>query len=756
MGNKLSVVGKSVPCIDAIDRATGRAKYGIDLKMEDMLYAKLLRSPYPHARVVKIDTTKAESHPRVRAIVTINEVPKVVGYWWNLRTEKGTKRMYLLDNVVRFIGDPVLAVAAEDEESAEEALALVNIEYEQLPPLFDPLESMKEDKVKIHEGGNIAFHALREYGDINQGFREADYVFENRFVTSKQKHASIEPIGSCIANYDLSGKLTVYSSTQLPHWIKIYLAGALGLPVNKVRIIKPYTGGAFGGRCGLIHGLEVMSGFLSKKCGRPVKMSFTREEDMATTETRHPYILELKTGVTRDGILTANSIKIVIDVGAYATHHIGVLADSLSTGVGLYRVPNVRFEGYTVYTNKSLGGAFRGYGNPQMNFAQESQMDIIAEKLGIDPVELRLKNYRGLGEIDPVFKEVIRSDGMKDCLTKGAKKFGWKEKRTKGVAGGTKKRGVGMSCLVHGSGARFGLPDPASAIVMFNADGSVNLVTAAADDGQGNRTVLAQIAAEELGIALEQVSVSDTDTDSTPLDGGTHGSRQTYCGGIAVQKAAAEAKKGLLRFASQYLNVEEERLEVKDGIIYDVKNPATNIRVSDLLRKVEIEDLSTCKQVIGSATGVAPSMPPTFGANFAEVEVDTETGEVHVVKVVGAFDVGKAINPARVEGQITGGQLMGIGYALTEGLMLKDGRVLNDNFTDYRILRACDAPEIDAIIVESNEPTGAFGAKGVGEATMVGTASAIANAIYDAVGVRAKELPITQERILEELHLTRE
>ena len=755
MRNKLSVVGKSVPRIDAVDKVTGRAKYGIDLKMDDMLYAKLLRSPYPHARVVKIDTAKAESHPRVRAIATINEVPKVVGYWWNLRTEKGMKSLYLLDNVVRFMGDPVLAVAAEDEESAEEALLLIEVEYEPLPPLFDPIESMRENTVKIHEGGNIAFHTLREYGDIDQGFKEADYVFENRFVTSKQKHASLEPIGTCIANYDLNGRLTVYSSTQLPHWIKIYLAGALGLPVNRVRIIKPYTGGAFGGRCGLIHGLEMMCCFLSKKAGRPVKMSFTREEDFEATETRHPFIIEMKTGVTKDGIIIANSIKVVLDVGGYGTHHIGVLADALSTGVGLYRCPNVRFEGYTVYTNKSFGGAFRGYGNPQMNFAQESQMDIIAEKLGMDPVELRLKNYRGLGEVDPVFVDTIRSDGMKDCLMKGAQKLGWNEKRTKKVAGGTKRRGVGMSCLVHGTGARFGLPDPASATVMFNVDGSVNLVTAAADDGQGNRTVLAQIAAEELGISLEQISVSDTDTDVTPLDGGTHGSRQTYCGGIAVKKAVAEAKKALLRFASQHLNVEEEKLEVKDGAVYDVKNPDTNIRVSDLLRKFQIEDLSVCKQIIGVAVGVAPSMPPTFGANFVEVEVDTETGEVSIVKLVSAFDVGRAINPAHVEGQITGGGLMGIGYALTEGLVIRDGRILNNNFTDYRILRACDVPEIDAIIVESNEPTGAFGAKGLGEATMVSTASAIANAIYDAIGVRVKELPITQERVLEELCLAR-
>jgi len=382
-------------------------------------------------------------------------------------------------------------------------------------------------------------------------------------------------------------------------------------------------------------------------------------------------------------------------------------------------------------------------------------MDMIAEKLSIDPVELRLKNYRGLGEVEPTTGDMIRSDGMKECLREGAKKFGWNDRGTKRVAGGIRKRGMGMCCLVHHCGARFTIPDPAAAIVMLNADGSVNLVTAAADDGQGNRTVLAQIAAEELGVEFEQISVSDTDTDLTPVDAGTHGSRQTYAGGIAVRNAAAEAKKSILRFASQQLNVEEEQLKIKDGVVYDVKHPATNILVSNLLMKLQFEDISICKQMIGTSTGVAPSYPPTFGANFAEVEVDTETGVVSVVKLVCAFDVGKAINPAHVEGQITGGGVMGIGYALTEGLVTRDGKVLNNNFTDYRILRACDVPDIDTIVIESDEPTGAFGAKGVGEATQVGIASAIANAIYDAVGVRVKELPITQEKILEGLHLAK-
>jgi xanthine dehydrogenase molybdenum-binding subunit len=751
MTDQFSVVGKTVPRIDAIDKTTGGAKYAPDLNIRGMLYGALLRSPHPHAKVVNIDATKAESLPGFRAMVTIKEIPRVVGYWFLLRSEKKEKDMFLRDNVVRFIGDPVLAVAAEDEETALKAVSMIDVTYEPLPSILDPREALNRSDVKIHEKGNTAFHVTKNFGAIEQGFKEADYVFENRFVTSKQKHASLEPIGTCLADYDSAGKLTVHTSTQLPNWSQIYLARALGLPNSKVRIIKPYTGGAFGGRCGLIHGLEVMCSLLSKKTGRPVRMSFSRSEDFVATETRHPMTIDIKTGVTKEGILTANSIKILANAGGYSTHTVGVLADCLSTGVGLYRCPNVHFDATAVYTNQSLTGAFRGYGNPQLNFAQESQMDIIARNLGIDPVELRLKNYRGLGEIDPVFVDEIRSDGLKECLSKAAKAFGWEARGSKPRGEGTKRSGLGMAIMLHGTGAAGALPDPASATVMVSSDGSVQLVTAASDEGQGNRTALAQIAAEELGVPFDRISVSMPDTDVTPLDGGTHGSRQTYAGGLAVKKAAADARRKLLAFAARHLGAPEDNLGIKDGIIFNVRNPSACVKIGDLMRKVQIGDMAVCQQIIGISSGVAPAMPGYYGATFVEVEVDTETGEVRVVKVVGAFDVGKAINPSNIEGQITGGAVMGIGWTLTEELLLKEGRILNDNFRDYRILRACDVGQLVPIIVESHEPTGPFGAKGVGEGTMVGVAPAIANAIYDAVGVRMKELCITPEKIIEAL-----
>ena len=751
MSETYIAVGKPLQRIDGIEKVTGSAKYAADIKLDNMLHAKLLRSPHAHARVKHIDTSAAEKLPGVRAVATILEVPKVIEYWFSLRTEEKKKQMFLRDNVVRFIGDPVSALAADDQATAARALSLIKVDYEPLPALYDPLKAMAEKDIKIHERGNVAFQFEKVYGDIRDGFKKADITIENTYRTSKQKHAALEPFGTCLAHYQSNGKLTVYSSTQLPHWSRHYLAGALGLPLNKVRVIKPHTGGAFGGRCGLIHGLEVMCSWLSRETGQAVRMSFSREEDFIATETRHPMTIRMKTGATKDGILMANDVEIVSDVGGYGTHYIGVLADCLSTGVGLYKIPNYSFTAKAVFTNKSLCGAFRGYGNPQMNFAQESQMDIIAARLGMDPLELRLKNCRQLGEIDPVLKEEIRSNGLKECLQKGAASSGWEQKRRQKPIKGPKKRGIGLSVMMHGTGAGKALPDPASATVMINADGSVNLLTAAADEGQGNRTVLAQIAAESLGIEFEKISVSETDTEITPLDCGTHGSRQTYGGGLAVQAAANEARQKLLAFAAKELGVMGDHLQIKDGAVFETTDPDNRILISDLMRKTQIEDMSVCEQVIGSATGVAPAMPGYYGAIFAEVEVDTETGEVNVLKLTSAFDVGRAINPDLVKGQITGGGVMGMGFALTEDLLVEGGRIVNSSFGDYRLLRACDVPEIVPIIVESKEPTGPFGAKGIGEGCMVNVASAISNAICHATGVRLTDLRMTPEAILQGL-----
>jgi xanthine dehydrogenase molybdenum-binding subunit len=748
MGESGQAVGRRVPRIESVDKVTGRARYGIDLKLDGMLHARLLRSPRAHARVTRIDASEALRLPGVRAIATIEEVPKVVHYWFFLRSEKKQRQMYIHDNVVRFVGDPVLAVAAEDEETAEEAVSRIRVRYEPLEAVFDPAGAARDGSAPIHEKGNVALRVHKPFGDVGEGFRASDLILENRFHTSKQKHAPLEPIGTCLADFGPDGSLTVHSSTQLPHWTRIYLAGAMDLPVNRVRIVKPYTGGAFGGRCGLVHGLEVMCCWLSRKAGRPVRISFSRREELLATESRHPMTIDIRTGVTRDGVLMANEVRILADVGAYGTHYIGVIADCLSTGVGLYRIPNVDFQATAVFTNHSPCGAFRGYGNPQMNFAQESQMDMIAGRLGLDPVTFRLKNLRRAGETDPVFNAEIRSNGLEECLDRGAGVFGWGERGTREEARGPVRKGRGVAAFLHGTGAAGALPDPASATVMINADGTVNLMTAAADEGQGNRTVLAQIASEALGIEWEKIALSATDTAVTPLDGGTHGSRQTYCGGYAVQKAAEQARKRLLGFAAEELGVPPERLDIRRGRVFETENPGNGVTVADLMRRTQISDMGLCEQIVETFSGVAPAMPGYYGADFAEVEVDTSTGQVRVLRLTGAFDVGKAINPDFVEGQITGGGVMGIGWALSEALVIEKGHVRTGGFTDYRLLRSSDVPRLDTLIVESCEPTGPFGAKGVGEGSMVCVASAVANAVYDAIGVRIRDLPITPEKVL--------
>ncbi|NLG66505.1 MAG: molybdopterin-dependent oxidoreductase [Actinobacteria bacterium] len=751
MTGQLTVVGTRVTRVDAEEKATGLGLYAPDLEIQGMVYGLTLRSPHPHARVVRVDSSRAEALPGFRGLVKASEVPRVCGTWFNLRSRKELGKLLQQDDKVRFIGDPVLVVAADDEDTAREAISLIDVEYEVLPAVFDPFEAMASEYVKIHDRGNVGFHIVKEYGDSEAGFAEAEVILEHRYVTSKQKHASLEPCGTCIAEWGRGGSLTLWSTTQVPHWTQMYLSLAMGIPIAKVRVIRPHVGGSFGARAGVIWGLELMCSALAREVGRPVKMEFTREEDFSATESRHPFTVDYRVGAKRDGTLVAADARIVMDVGGYGTHYVSVLADALGTGVGIYRIPNYRFEGTCVYTNKSLGGAFRGYGNPQMNFAQESALDELAAQLGIDPVEMRLKNYRGAGEMDPVFEVPVKSDGMKGCLEEGASAMDWQVRRVvsrEQKAESTLRRGVGMAAHQHGTGARFGLPDPSSAVIRINADASVDLLTACADDGQGNRTVLAQIAAEVLGVPFEWVAVSATDTAIAPLDGGTHGSRQTYCGGTAVLKAATEARESVMKLAAEYLERSPDSLTVAGGNIVDATSAEPLVGLGDLMRHYQVGDFSRCHEVIAHASGVTEDQPPVFGATFAEVEVDVETGQVRVIKMVGAFDVGKAINPAQCEGQIAGGLTMGVGYALTEGLIIEDGRVLNPGYRDYKIPRAVDAPEVVPVLVESIEPTGPFGAKGLGEATMISSAAAIANAVYNAVGARIRELTITPEKVL--------
>lgn len=753
------VVGKATPRITAFLEASGTAQYAPDIKLSGMLHAKILRSPFPHAVIKKIDVSKATKLLGVVAVITYKDVPRIaytgeggppsISFTGEAErpTEAFPKDEYILDKRVRHVGDKVAAVAAVDEDTAEEALELINVEYKELPAVFDPEEAMKPGAPKIHQSEkNIAVHILNEWGDIEKGFREADYVFEGSYKTPRQVHAPMEPHGA-IADYNqYSGELTVWTTTQIPFVNQRILSELLGIPMNKIRIIKTFTGGGFGGKDEIL--LEPICAVLSMKTGRPVRLILTREEVFIGSRTRHPATIYVKTGVKKDGTITARHVRAILNGGAYASHGPSVTAAMGSREIGLYKSPNVKFDGYCVYTNCPVAGAFRGYGNPQQTFGIEQQMDEISEKLVMDPVELRLKNTIRKGDLNPGTGMKLGSCGLQECMTKGAKKMGWMKKRKMPkYSGASKRRGYGMGIFMHNSGCVPYLPECSSSIVTVNSDGTARVLIGSTDIGQGSSTIMAQIAAEELGISLKDVSVTSADTGIVPFDQGTYGSRTTYIMGNAVMLAARDAKNQILELASKVLGRKAENLEINEGKVRVKKGNKREIPISKIIVGFQFAPKEG-KIVVGKASFQPLGNAPYFGAQFMEVEVDTETGQVKVLRVVNAQDVGKAINPTAVEGQMNGTVYMGMGLALTEDQVVDEkGRSLNPNFTEYKLLSASDMPKIDLIIVEDKEPSGPFGAKGVGEGGLDPTAAALANAVYDALGVRVKQMPLLSETV---------
>jgi len=751
MVDDCSAIGKRVPRIDGIEKATGTAKYLGDLKIAGMLYGKILRSPYPHAKILKVDPSKAEKVKGVRAVVTGKDTK---GIRLCVIPHLGNKPP-LAEDKVRFIGDEIAAVAADSEEIAEEALDLIEVEYEELPGVFDPFEAMKADAVKIHEGGNTAIHISRSYGDVEKALGESDHVFEDRFETQAQLHCCLEPHG-CIVHLDRSGNLTVWITTQIPHPYRKMLADVLRMPLNKVRVVKVFMGGGFGGRFEM-DPIEIIAYFLSKKTGRPVRIINTQDEQFTTGRTRYPMVIDIKTGVKKDGTILARDVKVVTDNGAYNSHGI-----TITMGVGtkctyLWSVPHVRYEADVVFTNKVYGGAFRGYGNPQITFAIESQMDMISEKLGMDVKDLCLKNANYGGQLTCMGHKVT-SCGLKDCIDKAVEAIGWKEKRRK-----PGDRGVGIASLMHtGGGVRllFGDCNLSDVFIKMNNDGTIDLSSGMAEIGQGSDTALAQIAAEELGVRVEDINVMTGDTWTTPQCLGAWGSRELFVAGNAVKMAAGEIRQKLVEEASRMLEARADDLIAKEQKVYVRGNPQKSVSIAQvamtcynrgriLAGRGCYDDPTT--YIPDSKTGYGGVPTYAFGTHAIEVEVDRKTGEVKVLDFVAAHDVGKVINPMMAEGQIEGGGLQGLGYALSEGLVWEEGIVLNPNFQDYRIFYINDVPRIKSIMVESIDPDGPYGAKGLGEPGLVPTAAAVANAIYDAVGVRIKSLPMTPEKILRAL-----
>jgi putative selenate reductase molybdopterin-binding subunit len=755
----LAVVGKPLARVDALEKVTGRAQYVYDLAVPGMLYGEILRSPYPHARIKRIDVSRARAHPGVVAVITGADLPyPKFGAFVQDETALAVDK-------VRYMGEGVAAVCAVDERTAQEALELIEVEYEPLPGVFDPEEAMREGAPLVHDGveRNIVAHNRVIAGDIERGFAEADYVFEDRFVTSRQCHACLEPHG-CIAEWDPSGRVTFWMSTQSTFFERFALMGILGLPAAKIRIIAPYLGGGFGSKSEP-HSIYICAAHFSKLTGRPVKMVHSRDEEFTSSRTRHPQVLYIKTGVKKDGTITARQARVILENGAYTSYGPGVSLTESMLGGALYRLPAYRYDGYTVYTNNPFGGAFRGFGSPQWTFAVESHMDMIAERLGLDPVELRLKNLHRPGE-KAISGPTLTTCGVAEALERAAA-IGWQDRKAKLPP----NHGIGIACGIHFTSGKFHPhvnADFCAAGVKVNEDGSVNLLIGAVEMGTGAATTaVAQICAEELGVGLDQIEVWNSDSETIPADFGTYGSRVTTLAGNAVRLACQSIREQLFRVASEKLQVSADELALGAGRVFVRADPARGLTLGEVVQASIFRDRDG-RQVMAFAhydapcdlpdpeTGVGDfAMAYSFGVHAVEVAVDPETGQTRVVRLVAATDCGNVINPALAEGQVEGGSAQGIGYALLEDLVCQNGQVLNPRFGTYKIPTIMEVPKVEALWVETNDPRGPYGAKGLGEMGMVPTAPAVANAIYDAVGVRVQELPITPEKVLKGIEARR-
>ena len=766
-----NIIGNSVPRPDAFDKVTGGKGFPVNVRLPGMLHGKLLRSPFPHARILQIDASKAERLPGVRGILTPSEAPKNKFHPVFFAPSAAASMipdMLVLSDTVRFAGEPVAAVAATSPEIAEEALDLIHVEYERLPAVFDPEETMKPGAPQIHEHAphNIAMNPSFAFGDLEKGFEEADYVFENTYETQRVHTCYMEP-RVCVVDSDARGNLTVWSSTQSLFGTREKLASALGIAVGKVRVVRPpYIGGGFGGKLDICY-IEPIAALLSLKTHRPVRIEQTRYEDFITS-ARNPFKVVLKTGVKKDGAFVARYARSVLDTGGHATHGAVVLMVHGMYGFLLpYRCPNSKWEGYTVYTNNMIGGGFRGYGVPQAAFAVESQIDEICEKLHLDPIEFRLKNAHSEGQPHP-FDPGAKLDTYRfsECLRQGAEQIGWTERLPAEKKNGIKKRGVGLACQPLWVSGCVGFPDiyeHSGAIVKLNVDGSADLSMATIDMGCGQTAVLSQITAEQLGVPMEAVRMTYADTETVPFDAPSHASRVTYSAGNAAKAAATAARKRLLEIAGPMLKTSPDDLETNNGRVYVKGAPDKSVSIADVVKRAEspfvrmvpdgMERTSLQEKgtVMGFASLAPPSNPSSATAEFVEVEVDTETGEVQVLRVVYAHDIGRVINPAGAQGQVEGGFQQGMGYALMENLVFdkENGACLAGDFLSYKMPTAVEMPsDIKSVFIESNEPSGPFGAKSLAEPCAIVPAPAIANAIANAIGVRIRELPITPEKIL--------
>lgn len=767
---ELADIGKTFRRLDYETKVTGKAQYLADMKVPGMCHGKILRSPYPHARIKKIDASKAKQAPGVVAVLTRDDILHDQGiepYYGPVFKDQTIVAV----EKVRHVGDPVAAVAALTVDAAEEALKLIEVEYEELPAVLGVDDALRPGAVLVHDsiklpssgfadlveikpvaGTNICTHFKLTRGDIAKGFAEADRVFEDTFTLPATQHSFLET-HACIASVEPGGRITVWATTQNPFVVRTQLANIFKVPVAKVRVIVPYLGGGYGGK--VYPKVEPITVALAEKAGRPVRVVLSREEVFYTI-TKHGAVIRMKTGVKKDGTLVARECEIYLDTGAYAEIGPRVAKKSGYTAAGPYRIPNLQIDSYSIYTNKPPAGAFRGFGVSQSAWAVESQMDIIAAALEIDPLELRKKN--GYEEGDRfVTEERLRAVGLKECLDEVARSIGWEGKDRRGdrergreeQRPGTRvRRGKGLACMIKATIT----PSVSSAVVKLNEDASLSIYAGTVEMGQGSETVLAQIAGKELGIPLPSIQVLGVDTDVVPYDLTTSSSRSTFHMGKAVQLAALDIKRQLKSIVASEYGVPEDQIRFADG---QIRFAETQLSYAEVMFKRFGMQGGT---LVGEGQ-VKTSTKDEFGekitsafwflaAGAAEVEVDMDTGKFKLVKYATAVDVGKAINPLGCRQQLSGAAITGMGQAMFEEIAYDNGQLVNPNLVDYVLPSLGDMPAvIDPICVEVPDKNGPFGAKGIGESALIPVAPAIANAIYDAVGVRIKELPIKAEKI---------
>jgi len=750
--NRFAVVGHRLPRLDAPAKVTGTQTYGTDVILPGMLYGKLFRSPVPHALIRRLDVRPALAIAGVRAVITAADIP-------NTRYGPAVKDMpALATDRVRYIGEPVAAVAATSVEIAERAVAAIEAEFEPLPAVFEPEAALAPDAPLLHpdwaryqalpilaRAGNVASHSRIHHGDVAAAFAQCFRVYEHRFTTPVVHAGYTEP-RAATARWEGDGSLTVWSNGQLPYEVQATLADILQLPVSLIRVLVPGIGGGFGGKLRIA--LEHHAALLSRAAGRPVKLVSTCEEELTAAHPRQASIITLRTGIGRDGTLLAKQARVVMDCGAYAGSGAGTAAVALQIVAGPYRTPNLLLDGFAVYTNKVPTGSFRATAGPMGNFAAESQMDIIADDLGIDPLELRLRNVVRDGDSGPA-GEPLSAVSVEECLRKAAHAIGWHDRRP------GPGRGKGIAC-----GWWMTTGGSSGVYVKLNADGTATLSSGAVELGTGALSGACQVLAEELGLPLDAIRISAVDTAGVPYDYGAQGSRTAFSVGNAARAAAATLRQRIAGFAAARFGVAPERVTLAQG---HAVAGTESIAIAEVARLIQLAGGG----LIAHGTFIAPAPPhdaarvdnhplpawntPSFHAHAAEVSVDTETGEIIVERYVVAQDVGFAINPTGIEGQIEGGVAQGLGQALSEEIVFHEGRVVNANLTDYKMPTAMDVPSIESILVEHASVAGPFGAKGVGEPPCIEPLATVANAVAAATCVRITDLPITAEKICRRL-----